>query len=75
MFIYNWKSTQKHLIAPVRRALDYYTKLGATMEEELKKDHVKKKSMQENMENVRKELKQENHTNGTKESRIESGET
>ncbi|KAJ7393363.1 hypothetical protein OS493_006334 [Desmophyllum pertusum] len=45
------------LIAPVRKALSYYTHMGKTMEEELKK-HEKKHSREENQEKIEtKELK------------------
>ena len=33
---------------PVRKALNYYTHMGKTMEEELKKEQVKKHSREEN---------------------------
>ena len=34
-------------MAPVRKALSYYTHMGKTMEEELKKEQVKKHSREE----------------------------
>ena len=39
---------QEHLVEPVRKALNYYTHMGKTMEEELKKEQVKKHSREEN---------------------------
>ena len=45
-------SLQEHLVAPVRKALSYYTHMGKTMEEELKKEQVKKQSREENQEKV-----------------------
>ena len=39
---------QEHLVEPVRKALNYYTHMSKTMEEELKKEQVKKHSREEN---------------------------
>ncbi|CAH3038640.1 unnamed protein product [Porites lobata] len=39
---------EEHLVEPVRKALNYYTHMGKTMEEELKKEQVKKHSREEN---------------------------
>ena len=42
---------QEPLIAPVRKALNYYTHMGRTMEEELKKQE-KKHSREENQDKI-----------------------
>ena len=38
---------QEHLVAPVKKALNYYSHMGKVMEEELKKNHERKTSREE----------------------------
>lgn len=65
---------EEHLVAPVRKALNYYTHMGKTMEEELKKEQVRKHSREENQEKVEpQEEKQELEKEREKEDRREEG--
>lgn len=43
---------EEPLVAPVRKALNYYKHMGKTMEEELKKEQEKKHSREENQDKV-----------------------
>ena len=62
---------QGPLISPVRKALSYYTHMGKTMEEELKKQE-KKHSREENREKI--ETKVHIETTGEKQETIETKE-
>lgn len=67
---------EEHLVEPVRKALNYYTHMGKTMEEELKKEQVKKHSREENEKVDVQEDKQDlkiGHEDG--DSREEKTET
>lgn len=63
---------EEPLIAPVRKALNYYTHMGKTMEEELKKQE-KKHSREENQEKI--ETIQQKVDKETAEDKQESMET
>lgn len=66
-----WFLYQGPLIAPVRKALSYYTHMGTTMEEELKKQE-KKHSREENQEKI--ETKVDIETTEEKQETIETKE-